>query len=63
MCCVVDSDRHRQFKVRNSMADDPQRAQPNIPAQPPDVQPKRGGLEIPADKDAPQKDSPTKGER
>jgi hypothetical protein len=45
------------------MADQPKREQPEIMPPVPDVEPRRGGVEIPPDQDAPEKNAPTKGEK
>jgi hypothetical protein len=44
------------------MDDQPKRQEPEIMPPAPQVEPQRDRPEIPADKDAPEKESPTRGE-
>lgn len=44
------------------MAEQPKQPEPEIMPPVPKVEPRQGGVEIPPDKDAPERESPTKGE-
>lgn len=47
------------YSVKESiMAPEPKRQEPDIPAQKPDIQPEPRPVEIPQDKDLPEKESP-----